>query len=191
MGHSQAEKAESHERILKEAAAQIRDGGLESVSVAKLMRSVNLTHGGFYGHFASRSDLLALALQRALADGQAASRAAGGTDRPMNYRTFVRSYLSRTHRDSRKAGCGLAALASDVARADDRSREVMSTHLEGFVDRLAQAMDTDEDAAMFAASALIGGLLLSRVIADPKRSDAMLRAVRKGLEALEDDAPEA
>ena len=45
LGHSQAEKAQSRERILKEAADQIRDGGLESVSVGKLMKSVNLTHG--------------------------------------------------------------------------------------------------------------------------------------------------
>jgi len=62
MGHSQADKARSRERILSQAAEQIRDGGLQSLSVAKLMRSANLTHGGFYGHIASRSELLAHAL---------------------------------------------------------------------------------------------------------------------------------
>ena len=52
MGHSQASKAGSRERILQQAAQQIRAEGLESLSVNKLMRSVDLTHGGFYGHFA-------------------------------------------------------------------------------------------------------------------------------------------
>lgn len=192
MGHSQAEKAQSRERILKEAAEQIRDAGLESVSVGRLMRSVNLTHGGFYGHFASRSELLAHALERALEDGEAAARAATDPARPVNYATMVRSYVSRAHRDSRKTGCAIAALASDVARADERSREVMEAHVERYVAGLARAMGgEDDEQAMFAVGAMVGGLLLSRVITDPKRSDAMLRAVRNGLLALKEEGPAA
>ena len=124
MGHSQADKADSRERILKQAAEQIRDAGLESLSVGPLMRSVNLTHGGFYGHFASRSELLAQALERALQDGAAASMAAIGAT--PDYPKLLRSYLSRKHRDMRRNGCAIAALASDVARADEASREVMN-----------------------------------------------------------------
>lgn len=215
MGHSQAEKAHNRERILKKAAEQIRDTGLESVSVGPLMRSVDLTHGGFYGHFASRSELLAHALERALREGEAASKAArnaaaakaaksgteaktaggeavakagGDSARPAGYATLLRSYLSRAHRDSRKSGCAIAALASDVARADDASREVMEAHVERFIENVAQAMGTDdEERALLAASAMVGGLLLSRIVTDPKRSDQMLRAVRDGLARLGDD----
>lgn len=64
MGHSQAEKAESRERILEVAARQIRQGGLDSVSIAEIMKAANLTHGGFYGHFPSRAALIAAAVQR-------------------------------------------------------------------------------------------------------------------------------
>ena len=66
MGHSQAEKARNRDRILAEASQQVRRDGLETVSVGALMKSVGLTHGGFYGHFENRSALLAEALQRAL-----------------------------------------------------------------------------------------------------------------------------
>ncbi len=185
MGHSQREKAQSRERILSRAAEQIRDAGLESVSVAKLMRSVNLTHGGFYGHFASRSDLLAQTLERALQDGEAAARAAGDSDRPMGYAARVRSYLSRRHRDSRKSGCAIAALASDVARADEHSRSVMEAYLERYFDEIGAAMgEEDEDRALFAVSAMIGALLVSRIVTDPRRSDAVLRATREQLLAL-------
>jgi TetR/AcrR family transcriptional repressor of nem operon len=59
MGHSQTAKAENRERIVAEAARQVRRRGLESLSVGGLMKSVGLTHGGFYGHFESRSALLA------------------------------------------------------------------------------------------------------------------------------------
>ncbi len=182
MGHSQADKANSRERILKEAAEQIREGGLESVNVHKLMRSVNLTHGGFYGHFASRSELLAQALERALADGEAAARAAAEPGKPRSFSTMVRSYLSRTHRDSRKTGCAIAALAADVGRADHSARAVMESHIESYIAKVARALDAkDDNEAMVAVSALIGVVTLSRVLTDTKRSDALLRAVRDHL----------
>src|SRR5215469_6519208 len=76
MGHSQAEKAASRERILAAASAQIRAEGLESLSVGRLMAEAGLTHGGFYGHFRSRADLLAQALERALVDGEGGAKAA-------------------------------------------------------------------------------------------------------------------
>ena len=132
MGHSQAEKAENRERILAEAARQVRRDGLESVSVGALMKSVGLTHGGFYGHFESRSELLSEALERALLEGEAKAKVQG-SDRAQSFANIVRSYLSRTHRDGRDSGCAIAALASDVARADASSREVMTEHIETFI----------------------------------------------------------
>ena len=186
MGHSRIEKANSRERILKAAVAQVRDAGLESVSVGALMRSVGLTHGGFYGHFASRSDLLAQALERALQDGEAAAHAAADPQRPFYYATAVRGYLSRRHRDSRASGCAIAALASDVARADEASRRVMEAHVDAFVEKVAASTGGDEDRALFAVSAMIGALLVSRVITDAKRSDAVLRAARERLALLDD-----
>jgi TetR/AcrR family transcriptional regulator, transcriptional repressor for nem operon len=182
MGHSQAGKAQNRERILAEAARQMRQGGLESVSVGPLMRNVGLTNGGFYGHFESRSALLAEALERALFEGEAKASAPG---RPRGFAQLVRSYLSRSHRDARDSGCAIAALACDVARADTASREVMSDHIDGFIASAAEALGGDEDAAMVAVSAMVGALALSRVATDPARSDAFLKTVRGHLKALD------
>jgi TetR/AcrR family transcriptional regulator, transcriptional repressor for nem operon len=183
MGHSQADKAQSRERILCQAADQVRDAGLESISVGKLMSSVGLTHGGFYNHFESRADLLAQALERALIDGRKAWLAAEKSDdQPRSFETTVRRFLSRSHRDSRTSGCAIAALASDVARADEQSREVMSKHIDEFVSRASSSLDSqDEGDALFAVSAMVGALLLSRVQVDPKQSDALLKSVRQRL----------
>lgn len=186
MGHSQADKAQSRERILRKAADAVRDTGFESVSVGKLMRSVGLTHGGFYNHFASRSDLLARALERALAEGaRSATASMKPGDAPRSYDTRVRGYVSRAHRDARTSGCAIAALASDVARADLASREVMTAHLDGFVDQLAQSLHSDDTGdALLAVSAMVGAVLLARVQTDPKKSDALLKSVRDRLLAL-------
>ena len=186
MGHSQADKAQSRERILRQAAEQVRETGLESISVGKLMRSADLTHGGFYNHFDSRSDLLAQALARALIDGRKASLAAADPDdRPRSFEARVRSFVSRTHRDSRASGCAIVALASDVARADQASRAVMSAHIDDFVAQMTQSLRSqDEGDALLAVSAMVGALLLSRVQVEPKRSDALLKAVRDRVVAL-------
>lgn len=182
MGHSQLEKARSRERILAEASRQVRRDGLESVSVGALMKSAGLTHGGFYGHFESRSALLAQALERALLEGEANAKSNG---RPQDFAGMVRSYLSRTHRDGRESGCAVAALASDVARADDEARTVMSEHVEAFIASVAKTLDGNDKHAILAVSAMVGALTLSRVVTDPQRSDGILKAVREGLGALQ------
>lgn len=186
MGHSQAEKVRNRERILKAAAAQIREGGLESVSVGGLMKSVNLTHGGFYGHFESRSELIAEALERALSEGEARAQAgAAATEPSKGLAAFARSYLSRAHRDSPAQGCAIAALVSDVGRADERSRAVMAEHVEAYIAGVRRRMgDADEDAAIAAVCTLVGALALSRVMPDPRRSDAILRAARRRVASL-------
>ncbi|HEX3407564.1 MAG TPA: TetR/AcrR family transcriptional regulator [Caulobacteraceae bacterium] len=184
MGHSQAGKAVSRERILSLASAQIRKDGLQSLSVGKLMGKAGLTHGGFYGHFKSREALLAKALERALSDGASAARAAG-QNRPASFSGFVRRYLSRAHRDAPDTGCAIAALAGDVGRADPASRVVMESSIESLIASVADQLGGDDEReAITAVAAMVGALPLSRVVTDPKRSDAILRAVREELMAL-------
>jgi TetR/AcrR family transcriptional repressor of nem operon len=185
MGHSQAEKARNRERIVAEAARQIRRDGLESVSVGPLMASVGLTHGGFYGHFENREALLAEALERAIAEGQAKAGASLSRTAP-RFPAIVRGYLSRTHRDARDSGCAIAALGADVARAAEGPRQLMGDQIESFIETAQEALGGDEDRAMLAVSAMVGALTLSRVMKGP-RSDAILKAVRAQLEALEAD----
>jgi TetR/AcrR family transcriptional repressor of nem operon len=181
MGHSQAEKAQSRERILAEASRQVRSGGLESVSVGTLMKSAGLTHGGFYGHFESRDALLAEALERALVEGEASANRSGAAP---TFSNIVRSYLSRTHRDARDSGCAVAALVSDVARAGEGRRKIMGAHVESFIGSVTKSLGGDEERAIMAVCAMVGALTLSRAVADPARSNAILKAAREQLDKL-------
>jgi len=92
VGHSRAEKAESHDRIVKVAATRFRENGVEGVGVADLMKDAGLTHGGFYRHFASRDELVAEAIERALGEGsQAVAVVAQAQDCPVD--ALVDAYL--------------------------------------------------------------------------------------------------
>ena len=85
----------------------------------------------------------------------------------------------------------MAALASDVGRADEQARAVMSTHIESFIASAARALELEEndDQAIVVVSAVVGALTLSRVMTDPKRADAILRAVRDKLIEMKPETP--
>ena len=51
--------AKNRQRILEVAGKLFREKGFDGVSVADIMKGAGLTHGAFYGHFASKDDLAA------------------------------------------------------------------------------------------------------------------------------------
>jgi len=189
VGHSQAEKAESRERILDAAARQIRQGGLESVSIAELMKAANLTHGGFYGHFSSRAALIAASFERALERGEDAFTAAEPVKGDATVKSIVNRYLSPAHRDNTGDGCAIAALAGDVGRAEDTEvRDRMVRRLEHSFDDMAQAMGGGQEAERAAIAAwcsMVGAISLARVFSGTDRSDEILRCARQSILELE------
>src|ERR1700677_2597057 len=98
MGNSKIAKAESHDRIVKLAAARFRETGIEGIGVADLMKDAGLTHGGFYRHFSSREELVAEAVERALQDGGQAVAAIANSKlgRSALLAALVDAYLSAT-----------------------------------------------------------------------------------------------
>ena len=181
MGYSQADKARSRQRILDMAATQIREVGLAGVSIGELMKSANLTHGGFYGHFASRDDLIAEALDKALSDGEASAARSGSVKGPRTLKSFLNSYLSKSHRDNLASGCAVSALAGDAARADPRMRDIMSKHVGHYFDNIQTLLedDSDREFAMSVMCMVVGAVTLSRVMQDYPMSDQILQNARR------------
>ena len=58
MGYSRAQKAKTHECIIKLASKRFREEGLAGIGIAELMKEASLTVGGFYKRFESRDDLV-------------------------------------------------------------------------------------------------------------------------------------
>jgi TetR/AcrR family transcriptional repressor of nem operon len=187
MGHSRQDKAASHDRIVRIAAGRFREAGVDGLSVAELMQEAGLTHGGFYRHFGSRDELVAEALEEALAQSRAtvvAAREAGA-----GYAGIIAGYLSPQHRDAPATGCAVAALASEAGRLQDRPREALSRHVESSAETfLALLRQTNPAAtradALLAISAMAGAVALARGVSDPALSDEILQGVREWLVAL-------
>src|ERR1700724_785832 len=125
MGYSKAQKAKTHERIIKLASKRFREEGLAGIGIAELMKETGLTVGGFYKHFKSRDDLVAEAVGSALELWKRQVDAAASGGPPATYESLVDNYLSKAHRDHPGTGCPVAALAGDIARSDKRTRALV------------------------------------------------------------------
>lgn len=177
---SRQQAAENRKRVLEVAGTLFREKGFDGIGVAELMKAAGLTHGGFYGQFASKDELAAEALAGAMDEAVARwkARAAKAPDDP--YGAIVRRYLSAEHRDGMAAGCAISALGGDVMRQTPAVRSRYTEGLGRLIDVLMSALDGDAAArrtqALATLASLTGALTLARAVDDPALSDEILAA---------------
>ncbi len=142
MRKSKEETAATRARIVATAATEFRRQGIEATGLAELMAAAGLTHGGFYRHFDSKEQLVGEACAAALAStSESLSSAAQGKPHRKCLRAIVSKYLSTAHRDRPQAGCAFAAIGSEMARADKKTRAVATASFSKLVDVLAAGFD--------------------------------------------------
>jgi TetR/AcrR family transcriptional repressor of nem operon len=153
------------------------------------MKAAGLTHGGFYGNFESKDDLILQACSRALEESLTVLRGAvdaGGKDVLGNIASV---YLSPTHRDHPGSGCALAALGAEVARNSAPVRSVFTQTIRAAAELLARIVSTKSkrlkrERALAINSSLVGALILSRAVDDPELSTEILQATMDSLPLL-------
>jgi TetR/AcrR family transcriptional repressor of nem operon len=176
---SREKAAEHRERIIDAAGALFRVKGFDGIGVADIMKRAGLTHGGFYGHFASKDDLAAEITARVLGREGWQRRLTGKPNPTID--EVVRGYLTPEHRDNTGRGCLFAALATDVARQPKSVRHAFTQGLllrvEGFKNLVrGRSAEAKRQKALATLSGLIGALVLSRAVDDEQLSDEILEA---------------
>ena len=176
--------AANREKILEVAGTLFRERGYDGIGVADIMKRAGLTHGGFYGHFASKDDLAAEITARVLGREGWLERLTGSANPSLA--DVVRRYLTRRHRDNAGHGCLLAAVGSDVVRQPRSVRHAFTEGLRLRIDALARLWAGRSAAArrrkaLAAMAGLVGALILSRAVDDPHLSDEILDATAEFL----------
>jgi TetR/AcrR family transcriptional repressor of nem operon len=171
--------AEHREQIIAAAANRFRERGFDGISVADLMKEVGLTHGGFYGHFSSKEELVALASLRAMRDTATKWRKVidEASGDPME--ALVKSYLSLRHHDHPQTGCLFAALGSDLSRQPSSVKDAATEGQQEFLDLLGRIVPGKTNAArrkkaIVVLSSMIGGMILARTASNPKLRQEVL-----------------
>jgi TetR/AcrR family transcriptional repressor of nem operon len=185
---SREKAAEHRDRIIDAAGALFRAKGFGGIGVADIMKAADLTHGGFYGHFASKDDLVAQASRRTMARAAAnwTKLVEAASDNP--YGALLEHYLSPKHRDDPGKGCAFAALGNDAARSGKIVRKAFAEGLAPLIDILAQSIPGKSKAtrrrkAVAAMATLVGALTLARAVEGTPLSDEVLEAAHRELAA--------
>ena len=180
---SREQVAENRRTILEAASRMFREHGYDSVTVADIMKAAGLTHGGFYGYFASKDELIAAALADVL------SKRPEPTGDLADYAT---GYLSTAHRDNREGGCPTAALAAETIRLAGEPRTEMTDGVKRQIARLSAIAPGEtgvqkRQAAIGIWAAMVGAMILARVSDDPALSAEILEQTRSWLATRTED----
>lgn len=168
----------NRERILTEAGYLFREKGFDAVSVAEIMKAAGLTHGGFYGHFSSKDDLIAQTVTHMLKPGDGAKAA--------DISSLIGDYLSPRHRKGVARGCPTAALVTDICRHGPEARSALTAGVQSQISRISAAMGDapDQEARRNATgvwATMVGAVILARTIDDETLSNQILEDVREWL----------
>ena len=171
-------KAQTHQRIVKEASVRFRRDGIGATGLQPLMKSLGLTHGGFYAHFKSKDDLVEQALKLAVDEAKACTRET--FTGPDSLSEFIDIYLSSPHRDEPGTGCPLPNMCAELGQLNQPSPltdEIIIHLLDAFDE--AQQIENPEPKSMLVLSSLVGALMLSRSVHDKQPSEHILKVTRE------------
>ena len=171
MGHSQAEKAASRERILEAATRQIGERGLDSISISEIMKSARLTKGAFYAHFDSRDAMLAEAVERVMEKGQNKVAILFSNNRKPTLEQLVGIWLHPEHIKNPTDGCGICSLAGEARYAGPRVQQVIAEQFQKSVEQFEQVLGGNspsiKDQARAILTAIVGAVNIARAVGDP------------------------
>lgn len=188
---SREQMVENRLRILDAASRLFRERGFDTVTVSEVMKAAGLTHGGFYGHFGSKDDLVAQTVAHVMAAQQ---------DEAGDIRSWIDAYLSPLHRDHAAEGCPTAGMAGPIRHQTPEARAAMAEGFRRQIDRITETMPGTSladrrCAAIGSWAAMVGAVILARAVDDPALSDELLGKTRawidKGIQANADPIPAA
>ncbi|MHA5053896.1 TetR/AcrR family transcriptional regulator [Streptomyces sp. SD15] len=171
-------KSETRRRIIETAGRRFKQDGIDGSGVSTLMKDAGLTNGAFYAHFASKDDLVTVAIADQL-KVQAESVVARAAPGRAGLEQIVRRYLSPQHRDSLGDGCPNAALLDEIGRCTDTTRQAYTDSvlilIEGLAARMApEAPSSARVKALSLLGLMAGTLQLARALTDSQLAKELL-----------------
>ena len=165
-------KQATRRRIIEAASRRLKRDGIDGSGVATLMADAGLTNGAFYAHFDSKEHLVASTVAEQLREQREKYSA-----QPLE--EIVRGYLSIPHRDDTEGGCPSAALLNEIARSSDSVKRAYTDGQMAIIDDIADRLASDDPQSarvrtLGVFALMVGTLLVSRALADPRLADDVL-----------------
>jgi AcrR family transcriptional regulator len=183
LAQSPTKKEQTRTRILNAASQSFRSNGYAGTGVDGIAKAAGVTSGAFYAHFGSKDGAFEAALKTGLDEV---------IESIPNFQTnfgsdwvgaFADYYLGETHRNDLACGCAMTTLSPEVARADPEVHMVYEEKMNRIVHLIAGGLEGSSKEVRHARawavlSTLIGGLTLSRAVANPDIANSIATAAR-------------
>ena len=184
MGYSAEHTERTRRRIVEAAGRLFRRHGFAGAKIDEIMAEAELTRGGFYAHFDSKSDLFAAVMQDELEFTRQLRLAVerdpeGGAEEAIAY------YLDPANRRKIARGCTVVSNAADLARANAATRKRFARSFDDLVGEfaaIARGRSEDEERArgLAALSTCVGAVVLARALQGEDRIEELLESARSG-----------
>lgn len=205
MPRASREQMAIHRQAIEDTASRLfRERGFNNVSILDIMKAVGLTHGGFYNHFESKDELVAIAYKNAFDKSQERwqQRIASRSPQQNELSAILEPYFTDQWLRSIGDACPLTALSVDIARTSAEAEQQAAQHnykqgLKGLMailqDAIAkkqqaqtgQAANTSDESsrqkAMIMLANMSGALILARALHDDPLAKEMLDTVKQHL----------
>jgi TetR/AcrR family transcriptional regulator, transcriptional repressor for nem operon len=182
MRYSREQKTRTRQRIVASALRLFAARGFAATSIDDIMRECELTRGGFYAHFASKSELYRVAI----GDAGALNALSGGETGRRGRDGRIDAMLGACLTPDR-----LAFFATDVASDEPEVRTAytdafksMSAKIRGCT---AAQSSCSEESVLSATAMIIGTLAVAHTTDDTDLRQKLLASCRENAKALLED----
>jgi TetR/AcrR family transcriptional regulator, transcriptional repressor for nem operon len=176
---SAADTAQSRQDILTSASRLMRERGYAGVGIDAITADAGLTVGAFYTHFPSKDALFAAVVESAL---DSADQHLPPIEKTSDIEAFAQFYLSDAAVRNIGAGCIVAAMSADLGRDGGQAKRAAARYIELIQQRIQRALPASKpdarDEAWRIVAQILGALVISRVLDDPKSRKEALKAGR-------------
>jgi AcrR family transcriptional regulator len=180
MPYAEGHRDRTRKKIVDSARRLFNRYGFDNVSLNEIMAGAELTRGGFYSYFDSKSELYAEVLGCFFTDpewknfweGIEIDRKSGDLAPQV-----IRAYLSRQHYEDVENSCPMVALPSDVSRSGRTAKRAFETVFAGMVNVLERSLHQgtqDRRALAQSIAALcVGGMVVARAMESRASADVL------------------
>jgi AcrR family transcriptional regulator len=166
----------THQKILEAAGRNFRRHGYAGIGVDGIAQAAGVTSGALYAHFGSKDWVFVAALEQGLEEVIDAIPVFQRDHGDKWVVAFADYYLSVDHRQDLECGCAMTTLSLEVVRQEPSLHEVYEEKMGTIISLIARGLsppseekevDDREGRGWAFLSTLIGGLTVSRAVADP------------------------
>lgn len=165
----------THQKILEAAGRNFRRHGYAGIGVDGIAQAAGVTSGALYAHFGSKDWVFVAALEQGLEEVIDAIPVFQRDHGDKWVVAFADYYLGADHRQDLECGCAMTTLSPEVVRRDRSLHAVYEEKMTTIVTLIARGLCPHEEPeagdrerrAWVLLSTLIGGLTVSRAVADP------------------------